>query len=50
MLGEDYEEEYDSNIKDLFKKKPESNSINNNNQNDILEFSAKKSGEEKSCL
>ena len=47
MLGEDYEEEYDSNIKDLFKKKPESNSINNNNQNDILEFSAKKSGEEK---
>jgi len=47
MLGEDYDEEYDSNIKDIFTKKTEQNSNHNNNHNDILEFSANKSGEEK---
>ena len=47
MLGEDFDEEYDSNIKDIFNKKTEPNSHHNNNHNDILEFSANKSGEEK---
>ena len=47
MLGEDFDEEYDSNIKNIFDKKNEKNLNHNNNQNDLLEFSANKSGEEK---
>ena len=47
MLGEDFDEEYDSNIKDIFDNKVEKNLNHNNNQNDLLEFSANKSGEEK---
>ena len=47
MLGEIFDEEYDSNINDLFKKKPEQNSNNNKNYNDLLEFPSNKSGEEK---
>ena len=47
MLGEIFDEEYDSNINDLFKKKPEQNSNNNMNYNDLLEFPSNKSSEEK---
>ena len=47
MLGEIFDEESDSNINDLFKKKPEQNLNNNMNFNDLLEFPSNKSGEEK---
>ena len=44
MLGEDYEEEFESNKKDLFKLKSNSNlSHNNNNTNDYLEYSVGRS-------
>ena len=46
MLGEDFDEEFDPNIKDIFKSKTEQK-ISNNNKNDLLEFSANKSGENK---
>ena len=39
MLGEDYEEEFETNKKDIFKLKSNSNSNYNNNQNDYLEYS-----------
>ena len=46
MLGEYFDEEYDSNIKDIFNtnKNEQNPNNNNNNQNDLLEFSANKSG------
>ena len=45
MLGEYFDEEYDSNIKDIFNNNEKVlNPNNNNNQNDLLEFSANKSG------
>ena len=43
MLGEYFEEDYDSNIKDIFNNNEKVlNPNNNNNQNDLLEFSANK--------
>ena len=47
MLGEDYEEEFESNQKDLFKIKSNNNSNYHNNQNDYLEYSTNKSKERK---
>jgi hypothetical protein len=47
MLGEDYEEEFETNKKDIFKLKNNSNSNYNNNQNDYLEYSTNKSREGK---
>ena len=44
MLGEYFDEEYDSNIKDIFNTNKKELNQNNNIQNDILEFSANKSG------
>ena len=44
MLGEYFDEEYDSNIKDIFNTNNKELNSNNNNQNDLLEFSANKSG------
>ena len=37
MLGEDFFEEYDSNIKNIFENKKNQNTNERNNQNDYLE-------------
>ena len=50
MLGEIFDEEYDSNMNEILQKNPEQNTNNNmnlNNFNDLLEFPSKKTGEEK---
>ena len=47
MLGEDFFEEYDSNIKNIFENKKNQNTNERNNQNDYLEFDVNKTGEDK---
>lgn len=46
MLGEDYEEEFDTNRKEIFKQKSKSN-LTNNSQNDYLDLSTNRSREGK---
>ena len=47
MLGEYYDEDFDSNFKDIFQDKKEPNSNNNKNQDEYLEFSTNKLVEDK---